>query len=108
MLISDLVVGDTDSEIVITCFDVSGKIIDLTDINTVFIRWRINNSAFQERNMVPITPLTDGRARYLFLATDLIASGIMYVEFTIRSSGSPFIREVTSAELRTLAIRDRV
>lgn len=96
----DYVAGDTATKHgPVTCKDKDGAVIDLTGA-TVRLLYRINAGALQTKNMTVLTPATNGKAEYLFLAGELIA-GEMEGSVQITDASSKVVTE-TCTFFRTI------
>lgn len=96
---ADLVAGDTNSTLRVTCFQ-ADKVtpLDLTGA-TVQLKYRIGGGGLQTKTMT-ITSATVGKAEYKFLAGEL-TTGTMEFEVAVTSGGLV----VTSQSTATLTIR---
>lgn len=98
------VAGDTGSKLVATCKDNETQaLIDLTGA-TVRAKYRIDGGALQTKVMTVLSPATNGKAEYLFLAGELTA-GVMRVEIEITDGSG---KVITSIEAFLLKIRGKV
>lgn len=96
----EFVAGDTGSKLIANCKNNEMKaVLDLTGA-TVKVKYRISGGALQTKSMSILSPATNGKAEYLFLAGEL-TSGYMQGEIEITDASGkvitsldPFVLEV--------------
>ncbi len=79
---TDFVSGDTGSTLAATCVDETGNAVDLTNAQSVKIRWLDDDGDVQEKDMT-VDNASEGKCSYKFAADELFDGGMGFeIEIT--------------------------